>query len=89
MKINTDLYHATVKPDLSIENQWRSIRVWDLLDQAGKPLLYKDIRRELGLSWRQTVRAVGLLVSVKAAKVQVDVVWNGQHYIHPHKVIAL
>lgn len=81
-----NLWWATKKPDTCRENELRALRLWQFLEESNPPITYKDIRRELGLSYRQTVRAVGLLCASGVAHVSVTADWNGQHYIYPHRV---
>lgn len=86
MKKRNCLWWAQQYPDRSIENGQRAARVLSYLFEANKPVLYKDIQRDMGLSYHQTVRAVALLTIMDMAAVHVKAVWNGQHYIYPHVV---
>jgi len=84
--MNTNLWRATRFPDRSIENAQRAARILSFVLEAKGPVYYQDIRRELGLSYRQTVRAVGLLCNMEFCRVEVSAHWNGQHYVYPHRV---
>lgn len=83
---NNYLWTATQYPDRSIENVQRAARLLSYLCDNESGVFYRDIRRDLGLSYHQTVRAVDLLCAMDMAVVHVQAVWNGQHYIYPHKV---
>lgn len=83
---NTNLWWATKKPDMSIECHLRAARVFSFLIETTPPVMYKDIRRELGISYAQTIRAVGLLCSLDLATVTVTAHWNGCYYVYPHRV---
>ena len=87
--MNTNLWWAKQKPDYRTENYLRAIRLWEFLENGHNPALYKDIRRELGLSYWQTIRAVALLCDVGAIEVTVTAKWNGCHYIYPHSVRSI
>lgn len=84
--MRNNLWWATKYPDRSIENSQRAARVLSFICEYPTYVLYKDIKRELGLSYRQAVRAVGLLVAMDFVTVHVPSVWNGQHYIYPHQI---
>lgn len=86
--MNTNLWWATKDPDRGIENTQRAARVLSYLYERKSPPLYKDIQSDMGLTYWQTVRAVGLLVCMEFAVVCVKAVWNGQNYIYPHVVMV-
>lgn len=85
--MNTMLYHATRDPQLTIENQLRALRIWEYLEETTPPVTYKELRRDMGLSYRQTVIAIGLLVSCGVVHVMVTPEWNGCNYIYPHRIL--
>jgi hypothetical protein len=84
--VSTNLWWATEHPDISIENLNRAVRVYAYLENTTLPVMYKDIRRDLGCSYWQTVRAVGLLVRWGSVHVTVTTEWNGMHYIYPRRI---
>jgi predicted DNA-binding transcriptional regulator len=83
---NTNLWRATQQPSMVIEDQLRALRLWEYLEQKNQPVIYKDIRRDMGLTYRQTVRTVGVLCAAGVVKVTVTADWNGCHYVYPHQV---
>jgi hypothetical protein len=86
MKTGTNLWRATRYPDRSIENVERAFRIWDFLEETQPPVLYKNIQERMGLSYRQTIRALGLLCELGIVHVTVTADWNGCHYVYPHRV---
>jgi hypothetical protein len=86
MRSNNNLWIATKYPDLSTENWERAFRLLRYLEAERDGVMYKNIRQDMGLSYSQTIRAVGLLASVGSVKVRSIALWNGCNYIYPHFV---
>lgn len=83
---NTNLWWETRYPSKSIEEQQRAIRLWEYLEQSTPPVMYKNIRQDLGLSYWQTVRACGILAEAGVIDITVTADWNGCYYVYPHRV---
>jgi hypothetical protein len=64
----------------------RAMRIERYLQNKQPPTCYKDIREQMGLSYRQTVEALEVLENLDIVHVSVITEWNGCHYIFPHHV---
>ena len=63
-----------------------AMRIKEFLENTTPPTVYKDIQWSMGLSYRQTVEAIDMLKQLGVVDVTYTAVWNGCHYIYPHRV---
>ncbi len=85
MKHKNPIY-VSQDEQLSVEEYQRAMRVWSFLENENPPVLIKDVRREMGLSYRQARRALEILKNFGIVSISVTADWNGCHYIYPHRI---
>jgi len=70
---------------MTIEVSQRATRVWEYVERLDCGVTIKNVREDMGLSYRQARQVLNLLVDMQVLRVKVTPVWNGVYYIHPHR----